>query len=106
MTPKPFTYGVFDTTDGESELFGIVDAANMVGALEKAADLIRNCHCVSRVEIERVGELGHLGLIARLVTSKARPASSMGRTRTDAVKGLELFAGEHQEGRVMITSES
>ncbi|WP_152535687.1 hypothetical protein [Bradyrhizobium sp. Ai1a-2] len=94
MTLEPFTYRFVDTTDGESELFGIVDAANMVEALEKAASLMRQPHNVLRVEIERTNELGHLSLAAQLVASKATPASSVERTSTDAVEVIRIVPAE------------
>jgi hypothetical protein len=83
VTPEPFTYRFFDTY-GKCELLGIVDATDMIDALTKAASVMRRSHNVFWIEIERTTALGHLSLVAQLMASKTRPASSVERTESDA----------------------
>lgn len=76
MSPELFTYKCFDTTEGVRELFGIVNAADMGEALQKAVSLLARPH-TSRVEIERTGrshgyDLGHLSRTAELLASHRR----------------------------------
>ena len=77
MASERFTYKLFDTTEGERELFGIVNAADMREALQKTVSLLARHHTTTRVEIERTGrwhgyDLGHLSRTADLLASRRR----------------------------------
>jgi hypothetical protein len=74
MTAELFTYKCFDSTTGERELFGIVNAANMGEAFQKAVSFLARRHTPSRIEIERTerwygDDLGHLSRVAELLAS-------------------------------------
>jgi hypothetical protein len=91
MAPGPFTYKLFDTSEGERALFGIVNAAHIGEALEKASSLMRH-HTASRVEIESTSEahgdgLGHLSMVAELAASKSAPCSRATSVRAEVKRG-------------------
>ena len=72
MTPEQFTYKFFDSTGGQRELFGIVNAADMGEALQKAVSFLARHRTTSRIEIERTerwygDDLGHLSRVAELL---------------------------------------
>ncbi|MGX9431958.1 MULTISPECIES: hypothetical protein [Bradyrhizobium] len=74
MAPELFTYKFFDTTEGERELVGLVNAADMGEALRKAASILARQKTTSRFEIQRTGgrngdDLGHLSRVAELLAS-------------------------------------
>jgi hypothetical protein len=74
MVPELFTYKFFDTTEGERELVGNVNAADMGEALLKAVSILARQKITSRVEIQRTGrwngnDLGHLSRAAELLAS-------------------------------------
>ncbi len=74
MAPELFAYKFFDTTEGERKLFGIVNAADMVEALQRAGSLLARYHALSRVDVECTGRshggLGHLSRAAELLASR------------------------------------
>ncbi|MGY3608346.1 MULTISPECIES: hypothetical protein [unclassified Bradyrhizobium] len=91
MAPGLFTYKLFDTSEGERALFGIVNAAHIGEALEKASSLMRH-HTASRVEIESTnqahcGGLGHLSMVAELAVSKSAPCSRATSVRAEVRRG-------------------
>jgi hypothetical protein len=74
MAPELFSYKLFDSTGGERQLFGIVNAADMCEALQKAASFLAQRRTTSRIEIERTDRcdgdnLGHLSQVAELLAS-------------------------------------
>src|SRR5262245_61489682 len=77
MAPELFTYKVFEITEGERELLGIVIAADMGEALQKAASLLARHHTASSVELERTARLhgGDLGHLSRPVGSRMKRLS-------------------------------
>jgi hypothetical protein len=88
MAPKRFTYKFFDTTEGERQLLGIVDAADMGEALQKALSLLSRHHTTTKVEIERAGTshgygLGHLSRTAELLASDCHERASHLFARAD-----------------------
>ncbi|TAI67082.1 hypothetical protein [Bradyrhizobium sp. Leo170] len=91
MAPGLFTYRLFDTSDGKRALFGIVNAAHIGEALEKASSLVRH-HNTSRVEIESTSQahsdgLGHLSMVAELAASKSAPCSRATSVRAEVKRG-------------------
>jgi hypothetical protein len=88
-----FTYKFFDTTGGERKLFGIVHAADMIGALQRAGSLPAPHHTISRVEVERAGRshggLGHLSRAAELLSSLVE------RTMPDNESALRIYSPAH-----------
>jgi hypothetical protein len=74
MAPEIFAYKFFDITEGERKLFGIVNATDMIEALQRAGSLLARHHAISRVEVERAGRshdgLGHLSRAAELLASR------------------------------------
>ena len=74
MAPELFAYKFFDTTEGERKLFGIVNAADMIEALQRGGSLLARYHALSRVEVECTGRshggLGHLSRAAELLASR------------------------------------